>query len=93
MSAPRRRRRPCGGQASIELIAAIPLLVGAGLVAWQLLAVRWAGIQAQERLRADGLRAQGRGELVHVRAHAPVPAVLPGLGGLRVEVRGAVRTP
>lgn len=91
MSIPRRHRR--SGQASIELIAAIPLLVGAGLVAWQLVAVLWAGIQAQERLRADGLRSQGRGELVSVRAHARVPAVLPGLGDLRVEVRGAVRTP
>lgn len=90
----RRGARAAEGQAAIELLAALPILLGAGLLAWQLVAVLLAGMQAQDRLRAEALRAGGpSGRLVAVRAHAPVPALLPGVGGLRVEARGAVRAP
>lgn len=92
-----RQRQPgrCGrGQAAPELLAAIPIVLAAGLVAWQLVAALWAGVQAQERLRAEGLRATGEsGQVVTVRARVPVPGVLPGLGGLHVEARAAVRAP
>lgn len=86
-----RRQR---GQAAVELIAAVPLLILAGLVAWQLVAVLAAGLRAEERVRAEGLRAAGAaGRLVPVTASAGVPALLPGTAGLRVEARAAVRAP
>lgn len=90
------RRRPAAtrGQAAVELLAAIPLVLGAALLAWQLLAVLAAGMRAQDGLLAEALRAGGpSGRVVAVRARAPVRVLLPGLGGLRVEARGAVRTP
>lgn len=89
-----RRPRPQRGQAAVELIAAVPLVILAGLVAWQLVAVLAAGLRAEERVRAEALRAAGpAGRLVPVAASARVPAVLPGLGGLRVTARAAVRAP
>ena len=82
------------GQAAVELLAAIPVVVIAGLLAWQLVAVLAGGLRAQEQVRAEGLRATGvRGQTVVVTASARVPQLLPGLGGLRVRARAAVRAP
>jgi len=82
------------GQAAVELLASIPLLVLVGLLAWQLVGVLAAGMKAQERVRAEALRAVGAsGRTVMVSAAARVPAVLPGVDGLRVRARAAVRTP
>ena len=82
------------GQAAVELLAAIPVVLIAGLLAWQLVAVLAGGLRAQERVRAEGLRATGApGRTVVVTASARVPGLLPGLGGLRVRARAAVRAP
>lgn len=88
------RRRACRGQALVELLVAIPALVLVGLVAWQLVAVVAAGFRAEQRLRAEGLRAVGApGRTVLVSAAEAVPAILPGADGLRLVVRAAVRAP
>ena len=82
------------GQAAVELLAAIPIVVVAGLLAWQLVAVLAGGLRAQERVRAEGLRATGvPGQTVVVTASARVPQLLPGVGGLRVRARAGVRVP
>jgi hypothetical protein len=82
------------GQASLELLAALPLLAAAALLAWQLVAVLGAAATAQERARAKALAVGGPpGRVVTVSATVPVPAFLPGAGGLAVSARAAVRTP
>jgi hypothetical protein len=88
------RRGRQRGQAAVELLAAIPVLLLAGLVAWQLVAVLAAAMRAQERVRAEALRAGGpAGRVVTVTAEARVPAVLPWADGLRVRARTGVRAP
>jgi hypothetical protein len=88
------RRRRAGGQASVELLAALPILLLASLVAWQLVAVIAAGMRAQERVRAEALRATGApGRTVVVSASARVPPVLPWVDGLRVRAQAGVRAP
>jgi hypothetical protein len=86
-----RRRRPAG-QASVELIALVPVLLAVGLLAWQLVAVIGAGLRAEERARQQGLRAGGGG-VATVSVSEPVPALLPGVRGLRIGARASVRTP
>lgn len=89
-----KERRASAGQAAPELIAAVPLVLLAALVAWQLVAALWAGVAAQEQLRERGLRAGGApGATVTVDATVPVPALAPVLGGLEVRARGLVRAP
>jgi hypothetical protein len=78
----------------VELLASIPLLVLVGLLAWQLVGVLAAGMRAQERVRAEALRAMSTsGRTVMVSAAARVPSILPGVEGLRVRARAVVRTP
>jgi hypothetical protein len=80
------------GQAAVELLAAIPIVVIAGLLAWQLVAVLAGGLRAQERVREEGLRATGApGQTVVVTASARVPQLLPGVRGLHVRARAGVR--
>ena len=82
------------GQAAVELLAAVPAVVLAALLAWQLVAVLVAGMRAQERVRAEGLRATGPpGATLTVRAEARVPRVLPGLPAMRVRAEAGVRAP
>jgi hypothetical protein len=82
------------GQAAVELLAAIPIVLVAGLLAWQLVAVLAAGLRAQERVRAEALRAAGAsGRTVLVAASARVPELVPGVRGLRVRARAGVRAP
>ena len=50
---------PQRGQATVELLVVIPVLVLVGLLAWQLVAVLAAGFRAEQRVRAEGLRAAG----------------------------------
>jgi hypothetical protein len=94
-SPPAAARSPAGrGQASLELLAALPLLLGAALLAWQLVAVLGAAGVAQERARARALVAVGPpGGVVTVTAEAPVPSLLPGVEGLTVHARAAIRAP
>lgn len=77
------------GQASLELLAAVPLLLVALLVGWQLVALVRASMLAQEDARARVLRMPGSG-LVSAHAERHVHGVLPGLGTLRV--RATART-
>ncbi len=87
-------RRADRGQASLELLAMVPLVLLAGLLAWQLVAVLAAGFQAQEEVRARALGAgAGPGATTTVTATVAVPPVLPGVRGLRFTARAAVRTP
>lgn len=82
------------GQASVELTAFIPVLVVAGLLAWQLMAVIATGLRAQEQVRVQAIRAAAvGGRTLILSATVPVPVVLPGATGLRVSARAAVRTP
>lgn len=90
MSGHRARR----GQATVELLVVIPVLVLVGLLAWQLVAVLAAGFRAEQRVRAEGLRAAGAsGRTVVVSVTERVPALLPGAGGLRLRARAGVRAP
>ncbi len=87
-------RRGGRGQASVELIALVPLVLLAGLLAWQLVAVLAAGLEAQERVGDRALRAgPGPAATRTVSATVAVPRVLPGVRGLRLTARAAVRTP
>jgi hypothetical protein len=88
-----RPARRSGGQAAPELLAAVPLVLAAGLVAWQLVAAVWAGVAAQERVRADGLRAGAGAGTVTLEARVPVPALAPPLRGAEVRARAVVRAP
>lgn len=82
------------GQASLELLAALPLVLLAGLLAWQLVAVLGAGMSAQAGARAAALQSAGTGSgLAVVTETVAVPAVLPGVRGLRVRATAAVITP
>jgi hypothetical protein len=89
--APRRGSR---GQAAVELLVVIPVFVMVGLLAWQLAGVLAAGFRAEARVRADALTAVGAaGRTVLVSASERVPAPLPGVEGLRLRARAAVRAP
>jgi hypothetical protein len=72
----------------------VPVLLAVGLLAWQLVAVIGAGLRAEERARQEGLRAGGDGgRVAKVAVSEPVPALLPGVRGLRIGARASVRTP
>ena len=88
------RRRGPGGQAAVEVLALLPVLVVVALAGWQLTAVVTAALRADEHVRRDALGASGGGgRVVVVDAAADVPAFLPGLRGVRVPARVGVRTP
>jgi hypothetical protein len=89
------RRAPReAGQAAVELVALVPVLLAAGLLAWQLLAVVGAGLRAEEQARQRALRAgAGAGGVATVTVSEAVPALLPGVRGLRIDARASVRTP
>jgi len=81
------------GQAALELLAALPLLVAVGLLAWQLVAALGAAQEATERARAGALRASGDGRTLTIERAVRVPSFLPGARGLTVTARSAVRAP
>jgi hypothetical protein len=88
-------RRPAArGQASIELLAMVPLIILAGLLAWQLMAVLTSGLQAQDEVRAKALRAgpASAGTTI-VTSTVPVPSLLPGVHGLSIRAAAGIRTP
>ncbi len=86
------RRHRARGQASLEVLAAVPLLVVAVLVGWQLVALVRGALLAQEDARARALGAAGPGR-VSVEATRRVRSVLPGVGELRVRVRAVTQAP
>lgn len=87
------RRAGQHGQAALELLAALPLLVAVGLLAWQLVAVLGAAQEATGRARTGVLRASGDGSTLTIERAVRVPSFLPGTGALTVTARSAVRAP
>jgi len=84
-----------GGQAALEVVALLPLLVALALLAVQVASVLGAASQAQDRARAKAMQADGPpGSLVAVEGSARPPAltVLAARGGA-IHVRAAVRVP
>ena len=77
------------GQASVELIGALPALLLVGLVVFQLLAIGYAKVLAGDAAEAGALAAAGGADARHAAR-----AALPGWSraGMRVHVEhGAVR--
>jgi hypothetical protein len=87
-----RCRRSCG-QASVELLALVPVLVGVVLLVWQLGILVRGALLAQERVRAAALAPAGHGGLVRVDRTVALPVIVPGVGELSVPARGLVRAP
>lgn len=87
------RGRRAAGQAAVELVALVPVLLAVGLLAWQLVAVIGAGLRAEEQARQRGLRAAGGGGVATIAVSEPVPSLVPGARGLRIGARASVRTP
>lgn len=81
-----RRRTGQRGQAAIEVIAAVPAVLLAALVAWQLTAVIAAGLRAQDAARERALAVPAGSAAATITVRERVPAVLPWLG--RIEVPG-----
>jgi hypothetical protein len=81
------------GQATVELLGAIPALLVAGLLAWQLVLVGYTGWLAADAARV-GARAQLVGKDATAAAKSALPASLErglevsqtGPGGTRVRV-------
>lgn len=85
-------RRRCSGQASVEAIALVPVMVAAVVLVWQLAVLVRGAMIAQERVRELALPAAGRGT-VQVHTAIAVPALLPGVDRLQIPVRAVVRAP
>ncbi len=83
-----------GGQASLEVIALLPILLALSLVAVYIASLLAAASTAQDRARAGAMRATGQdGAMVTVTGSGPVTA-LPVLGAdAPVRHRVAVRLP
>jgi hypothetical protein len=85
----RGRRQPAGGQASVELLALLPLLLVVALAAAQLLAAGYSSVLAGNAAEAGALALAGGGD-----PRAAARAALPGWSRARVKVavsRGDVR--
>jgi hypothetical protein len=81
------------GQASLEVLAVVPLLAAVALMAVYLAGLLGAAGSAQERARDRAMAVQGRpGRVVTVTGSALAPA-LPGIPGATVRQRAAVRAP
>lgn len=83
------RRLGSAGQATVEAIAAIPVVVAVVLGAWQLAAVVRGAILVQERLAAEARAERGTGTRTLTAAVA-VPSLVPGVRRITIRVRGAV---
>lgn len=85
--------RRSGGQASVELLGSLPVLIGLGLVLFQLLAVGYAGVMAGHAAEAAAL-ASASGRDPGTAARDAVPGwprsrvqVVSRAGRTRVELR------
>lgn len=77
------------GQGVIELLVAVPALILIAALAWQVVAVAWAGVRAEEAARAAALDAAGApGRVVRVERAVAVPGPLGA--GRRVVARAVV---
>lgn len=83
------------GQASLEVLALLPVLIGVALAAVYLTGLLAAAGQSQDRARAAAMRATGEaGAVVTVTgASRAAPPVLAGAAAPRLRVRAAVRLP
>ncbi len=83
------------GQASLEVLALLPVLVGVALAAVYLAGMLAAAGQAQDRARARAMVATGEsGAMVAVSGSARWPALpLPGLERGTSRVGASVRVP
>lgn len=88
-----RVRRGQTGQASVELVGALPAVLATGLVVFQLLAVGYAAVLAGHAAEAGALAVANGGDPVAAARHA-VPGwsegrmrVSSSRGGVRVEMR------
>lgn len=86
------RRGGCRGQASVEAIALVPVMLAVVLLGWQLAVLVRGSLIAQERVRALALPAHGDGT-IRVTASVRVPTLLPGVGELRIPLRAVVLAP
>lgn len=80
------------GQASLEVVGAIPLVVVAMLVVWQLTAFIRGALLAQDDAREKALAAGGPG-VVTVVAERRVGSVIPGIGPFRIRVHATTVAP
>lgn len=83
------RRRRVTGQAALEVVACVPLVLGAALLAWWLAAVLWAGVRAEEAVRRQALEppAGAHGVVtVEGTARAPAPVGPPITVTVQAEV-------
>jgi len=78
-----RAARPEHGQASVELLALVPLVLAVGLAAAQLLAVGYSSVLAGNAAEAGALALAGGGD-----PRAAVHRALPGWSRARVSVNG-----
>ena len=85
-------RPRCAGQASIEALALVPVMVIAALVTVQLAALVRGALTAQDVARQRALMATGSGA-VTVPVTVRVPSVLPHVDRLEVRARAVVRAP
>lgn len=78
------------GQGAVELVVGVPLILLMALVAWQVAAVMWAGVRAEEGARRAAFAATGASGRVVVVTHAvTVPGPLADGATLRVRARVA----
>ena len=84
--------RASRGQASVELIALVPVLVAVVVLVWQLAVVVRGALVAEDRVREAG-SGSGRTGSSGSPGRLRVPTLLPGLVGLTVPFRGVVRAP
>jgi hypothetical protein len=71
----------CGGQATVELLGALPVLVALALAVLQLLAVGYASVLAGNAAEAGALALAAGGD-----ARAGVREALPGFARSRAEI-------
>ena len=91
---PRVRERPRqAGQAAVELLAAIPILVLVGLLAWQLVGVLAAGFRAEQRVRLEALNAAGAAGGTALVSDRARPGPAPGRRRAAGARAAAIRVP
>ena len=79
------------GQGSLELIVAIPCIIAAALLAWQLAAVGAAARDAEERVRIEALRSTGSDDVITLTTSVAVDGPL--ASGLAARARARVVAP
>jgi hypothetical protein len=85
-------RRRCAGQASVEVLALVPIIVATVVVVWQLAVLGIAALEAhaQVRQRAVSGTTSGSGR---VSADVTAPSLLPGRERVRLRAVAEVYAP